>query len=127
MITISPCEDSAELREIFSRYSAEFSDKAGCVVARFKDEVLGCCLYYLDSDSITILDVHPHEDIMLADGILRSALHVAAERFIFKAFYAKEAPQKLFADLGFIKDKEQRTLDIDKLFKGCSCRSEENK
>lgn len=127
MITISPCKDSAKLREIFFQHGAEFNDNAGCVIACFGDEVIGSCLYYLDKESITVLHVEPTEDIMLADGILRSALHVAAELFVFKAFYTKDAPEDLFSHLGFVKDRSGRTLDMDKLFKGCDCKNPDNK
>ena len=58
---------------------------------------------------------------MLADGILRSALHVAAQSFVLDAFYDDSAPVDLFKRLGFIKNADEKRLDIDKLFGGCNC------
>ena len=79
------------------------------------------CLYSLTKDKMTVFTVEPQNDILLADGILRSALHVAAENFVLDAFYAKSAPIELFNTLGFIKNKDENRLDIDKLFGGCNC------
>ena len=50
---------------------------------------------------------------MLADGILRSALHIAAERSIMDARYAENASEELFEKLGFVKNKEEKQLDIE--------------
>jgi hypothetical protein len=60
---------------------------------------------------------------MLADGVLRSALHVAAERSAMDARYVDTAPVELFKKLGFIKDADEHTLNIDKLFGGCGCKA----
>ena len=62
------------------------------------------------------------EDLMLADGILRSALHVAAERSAMDAFYNDASDEGFYQKLGFIKSKEEKRLDIDKLFGGCCCK-----
>jgi hypothetical protein len=60
---------------------------------------------------------------MLADGILRAALHQAAERSAMDARYSPDVPEALLKTLGFIKDADTRTLDIDKLFGSCcSCK-----
>ena len=69
-----------------------------------------------------LLKKSPENDIMLADGILRSALHVASERFITEVHYDKSI-FGIVDKLKFVKDKNECTLDIDKLFKSCkSCK-----
>lgn len=123
MLTVLPCREKDEIKIIFEKYNLEFNEKAGCVVARDRQEILGECLYLLDCKGITVLRLEPQEDIMLADGILRSALHQAAERSAMDAHYSEDAPKALLETLGFIKDESERTLDIDKLFGGCcSCK-----
>ena len=121
MITLSACKEEEKIKEIFKEKSLDYNEKSGCVFARFENEILGYCLYYLDEKQICILYLEPQDDIMLADGILRSALHIAAERSAMDASYSEDAPESLFEKLGFILDKNSRKLDIDKLFKGCGC------
>ena len=121
MITVSPLKVREEICAVFEKQGFEVNKNSGAVVARDKEEILGFSLYYLDEKSITVLCVEPKEDIMLADGILRSALHVAAERSAMDAKYQGECYEELYEKLGFIKDKTNKILDIDKLFGGCNC------
>ena len=122
MITVLPCKDKDEIKERFLKSDLEYNEKSGFVSAKSGDEELGFCLYYLDEKSICILNLEPQNDIMLADGVLRSALHVAAERSAMDARYVDTAPVELFKKLGFIKNEDEHTLDIDKLFGGCGCK-----
>lgn len=121
MISVLPSKDKKEIITLFNKYNLETDDCSGCVIARTGDEVLGYCLYRLDSKTITVFAVEPQDDIMLADGILRSALHVAAENFVLDAHYDDNAPIDLFRKLGFVKNEEEKRLNIDKLFGGCNC------
>ncbi len=121
MISVSPIKDRELVKKYFCEKGFEFNENSGLVAALDGQEVLGKCLYYLDEKSITVLSVEPEDDIMLADGILRSALHVAATRSAMDARYADGANEELFNKLGFIRDREEKTLDIDKLFGGCNC------
>ena len=123
MLSVLPCKDKNEIKEIFAKYGLDYTEKSGCVVARDKTEILGECLYLLDDKSIVILRLEPQNDLMLADGILRAALHQAAEKSAMDARYDVSAPASLLNTLGFIKDADTRTLDIDKLFGSCcSCK-----
>ena len=121
MITVSPLKDTKEIHCVFAENGYEFTENSGAVLAKDKEIILGFSLYYLDPKGITILCVEPKEDIMLADGILRSALHVAATKSAMDAKYEGETYEELYEKLGFIKDKNAKTLDIDKLFGGCNC------
>lgn len=123
MISVIPVKEKEETEKLFLSEGFNVTEKSGAVVAKSGNEVLGRCLYYLDERSIIILSVEPQEDLMLADGILRSALHVAAERSAMDAFYQGEKYEELFRKLGFIKSKAEKRLDIDKLFGGCCCKN----
>lgn len=122
MISVIPCRDEPKISELFKKHNIDVDEYSGCVIAESDDVVLGYSLYKLTSKTITIFIVEPLNDIPLADGILRSALHVAAENFVFDAFYDKCAPLDLFHKLGFVKNEDERRLDIDKLFGGCNCK-----
>ena len=125
MLTLKVPQTKEEIKSLYEKNNIAFGDNSSAVVARSKDEVLGYCLFELYEKGITILYIEPTDDLMLADGILRSALHVAAERSAMDARYAETADESLFERLFFIKNKQERKLDIDKLFGGC-CSCEKN-
>lgn len=121
MISVLPCRDKAEIEKLFKKHNISVCEFSGCVIAEQNDEVLGYCLYNLTKQSMTVFAVEPQGDIPLADGILRSALHVAAENFVLDTFYDSSAPVELFRVLNFIKNEDEKRLNIDKLFGGCNC------
>lgn len=123
MIALAPISDKNEINRLFSENGLVYSEFSGCVKAKCGKELLGFCLYGLDENKIVIYKIVPEDDLGLADGILRSTLHVAAERSIMNAFYSGEDTEKLCCRLEFIKNREEKRLDIDKLFESCcSCR-----
>ncbi|MBR4910623.1 MAG: hypothetical protein IKZ47_04805 [Clostridia bacterium] len=121
MISVAPLTDKTEIASFYKTANLEPAESAGCVVARSGEEVLGFCLYDLYEKGITVRYITPRDDLSLADGILRSALHVAASRSAMDARYEGEENEILFSKLGFVLDKNDRKLDIDKLFRGCGC------
>lgn len=121
MISVLPCRDKTTIQELFKKHNITTDEFSSCVIASSNDEVLGYCLFSLSKDKMTVFAVEPQTDIPLADGILRSALHVSAENFVLDAFYDDCAPACLFSKLDFIKNAEEKRLNIDKLFGGCNC------
>lgn len=121
MISVIPCKDKDEIESLFKKHHLETDEFSGCVIASEKGGVLGYCLYSLNTKTMTVFAVEPQHDISLADGILRSALHVAAENFVLDAYYADCAPIDLFYKLDFVKNSDEKRLNIDKLFGGCNC------
>ena len=122
MLFLAPMTDKEEIENIFLEKGITFSEFSGCVTAKNGDKLLGRCLYDLDKEKITVHYIEPLNDIPLADGILRSTLHVAAERSVMNAFYADTVPEDFLKIIGFIKNSDEKSLDIDKLFKSCqSC------
>ena len=118
MISLAPLKNIDEIKSFFEKQKLEYNEFSGCVTAKNGDEILGFCLYDL-SDKMIIRHIEPMNDLALADGILRSTLHVAAEKSIMKAFYADTVSEEFFEKLQFIKDKAEKSLDIDKLFQSC--------
>lgn len=122
MISVLPCRDRGETEKLFKKHSLPFNEFSFCVIAENSGEKLGYCLFELDDKQITVLDIEPKDDIALADGILRSALHNGICAKVIRACYSDSSPEELFEKLGFILDKNEKTLDISKLFKSCcSC------
>ena len=114
MISLTAVKAAEKIKNIFENKNFEYNSKSGCLEALEKDNVLGLC---------QILYIEPTTDIALADGILRSTLHIAAERSIMNAFYSDSVPFDFLKKIDFIKNETEKTLDIDKLFKSCcSCK-----
>lgn len=121
MISVLPCRDAQKVAELFKKHNLVPNEFSSCVIASQNEEVLGYCLYDLTPKTMIVFAVEPQGDVPLADGILRSALHVAAENFVLDAFYDDCAPVELFRLLAFIKNEDEKRLNIDKLFGGCNC------
>ena len=123
MLTLAPLKEKSEIESIFKELNFEFNEFSGVLTAFDGKEVIGKSLYYLDSEKITVIFIEPISDIPLADGILRSTLHIAAEKSIMKAYYEVSLPESFLEKIDFIKSKEEKSLQIDKLFKSCcSCK-----
>ncbi len=118
MLYLGPVND-AEARKYFAERNIVFNENSKCVSCKDGQDVIGLCLFELDKEKITVKYIEPTEDILLADGILRSSLHVAAERGIMNAFYTDTVSEDFLKKIGFIKNAEEKRLDIDKLFKSC--------
>ena len=119
MITVLPVKDGSRLAALFAAAGLKQTADAAAVEAMDGEESLGYCLFGLDDKRIEVRALEPAADRYMADGLLRSALHVAVTRGVMAAFYADTAPLKLLKSLGFIKNDENRELDIDKLFSSC--------
>lgn len=123
MIALAPISDKDEISRLFSESGLAFSEISGCVKAKCGEDILGFCLYDLDENGMIIYKIVPENDLSLADGIIRSTLHIAAERSIMNAFYSGEDIEKLCDKLDFIVDREEKRLNINKLFESCcSCK-----
>lgn len=123
MITLGPLKEREKAEKLFSEHNIEFNDNRNCLTAFDGEKIIGLSFYELDSEKMTVLAIEPTGDLGLADGILRSTLHIAAERSVMKAYYADTISEDFLNKLGFIKNKQEKLLDIDKLFKSCcSCK-----
>lgn len=120
MISILPMP-SEQAKKMFAEQGFSVTENAAGVQATCGTETLGFCLFDLDEKGILVRALFPQDDALLADGILRAALHVAAERSAMDARYAETAPESLLMHLQFVPDLDEKRLDIDKLFKGCGC------
>lgn len=119
MITVLPVENPERLAALYEAAGLVQPADSGGVEAKDGEESLGYCLYRFNEEAMTVLALEPASDRLMADGVLRSALHVAVTRGIPAAYYADTAPVQLFRSLGFIKNDENRELDIGKLFSSC--------
>lgn len=118
MIEILPERSTLNLAPLYKEKGIELAENRMAVIARAGSEILGYCLFELDSEKLTVLALDPENDIMLADGILRSALHVGVANEVMNAYYSESAPEILFKRLGFLGE-EPKSLKVEKLFQSC--------
>ncbi len=122
MITLKVTSDKQLTEKYYNEAGIPFSAASNLLLATDKEEILGYSLFDIDS-VLTVYKIEPINDLSLLDGVLRSTLHVGCERGVVDAFYSDTAPEDKFKALNFIKNADEKRLDVDKLFKSCcSCK-----
>ncbi len=121
MIEILVCDSFAEIKELYQKNGLEADANALAVRAMSGELCLGYCLFQIQENVATVFAVEPVEDLLLADGLLRSALHVGTERGITEAFYANEKYETLYQKIRFLEDKTEKRLRLQNLFSDCCC------
>ena len=123
MISLGVCADTDFVKKLYKDNSVDFNANSFAVTATCGNEMLGYCLYDLTDKQIVLHTVNPNNDLPLADGIIRSTLHVAAERSILDAFYDNDSIELVLNLLDFVKNKALKKININKLFTSCnSCK-----
>ncbi len=120
MLTLSVLKDAQRVKELFEKCGIEQNENSACLLATDGKKDFGFSLFDITKEKMVIKYIEPLDDLGLADGILRSTLHIACERFVMKAYYEDTVPESFFEKLQFIKDKDEKSLNIDKLFMSCS-------
>ena len=119
MIQIIPVNNKDKLCCFYKESGIEINENSKAVAAEENGKTTGCCLFDSDKTSVYIRKVVPTDDIMFADGLLRSALFYASEHGCTEAYYTNEAPEELLNKLGFIENSDNRQLKFLKIFQSC--------
>lgn len=123
MISLGVCTDNNLVKKLYKENEICFNQNSFAVTAICGQEMLGYCLYDLTDKEMVLHLVNPIGDLPLADGIIRSTLHVAAERSILNAFYDNDSIKSVLELLDFIENETEKKVNINKLFTGCnSCK-----
>lgn len=118
MIEVLPVRDAARLEALYQTAGLIPGEAGNAVEAAADGTSLGFCLFDLAGDTVTVRYLAPAEDPLLADGILRSALHVGVLAGMTEARYTETAPETLLRRLGFLTETPGE-LKIGKLFESC--------
>jgi hypothetical protein len=121
MLQILVCEDKKITKDLYDSLNIEYNEEFLAIRAMDREDCLGFALFCITANTETVFAVEPKSDRMLADGLLRSALHVGCERGITEAFYSGEDYVELYEKIDFIEDKEQKKLKLQNLFTDCCC------
>lgn len=118
MIEIKVITDAEKSREYLSRHGAEGKS---LLAATDGEEIIAYTIFSVDGKTAEIQYIVPEEDILLADGMIRSTIHVVLSRGALAVHYADSVSEKLLKTLDFILDSEKKLLDSDKLYRACCC------
>lgn len=119
MLEILVCEDETAINALYQAAGLSYESGQLAIRAMAGSDCLGYCLFSINGEAETVFSVEPKEDVMLADGLLRSALHVGCERGITAAFYSNREDEPLFRQLHFIEDPDEQRLKLQNLFSDC--------
>lgn len=99
------------IKNTYKEKGITYNNKDKLILAKDKNEVLGCVLFSVINNNIYLKYAEPKEDIMLLDGLVRSMLHYASENLIQNAYFEDTSPIEQLKKLNFID-----TSDKNKLF-----------
>ncbi len=123
MLEILVCDDYNLTKGLFCNEGIVFTGEGLAIRAMLGDECIGYCLFELEDKKETVLAINPKDDTLLADGLLRSALHVGTERGITEAFYANTDLEPLLQNINFLENIQEKRLKLQNLFADCcSCK-----
>ncbi len=108
-----------DLSSLYKKAGVNLTQNSGGVQATDGSTPCGYCLFEIEDNKMIITNIDPSINLSMADGVLRSALHIAVCRNISEAFYSGN--EELFEKLNFILNKQEKRLNINKLFESCCC------
>ena len=123
MLQVKPCDD-ATAKTFCEAESVEYINGVTTLItATENNETLGSLVYDILGNKMVIKYIEPVNDLLLSDGILRSALFIAANKSIMDIYFINPVPYELIDKLGFVKKKEDNSIDVTNLFSSCkSCK-----
>lgn len=121
MVEVLVCNEKAVTQQLFNTAGIFMNENSFCIRAMDKERCLGFCLFEIEKSVARVLYIYPEEDRMLADGLLRTALHVGNERGIDEAFYGDKVSEALLEKINFLEEKCEKRLRLQNLFTDCCC------
>ncbi len=103
----------------FATAGLAFGESCFAIAAKDGEAVIGLCLFRQTESEMVILHISPDGDFAMADGMLRSALFIAANAGITDVFWDGNVKDELIKRLGFVKNITNRSIDVTNLFSSC--------
>lgn len=119
MLEVLVCNEPQTVAAFYDKHGLTVTKNSKLVRAMLGEQCLGYCLFELTGEAATVHWVAPAGDAMLADGLLRSALHVACQNGAVAAYYDNSALEPLFEQIHFLADKAEKRLKLNNLYNGC--------
>lgn len=123
MISVLPVKNTKLAEKLYSENKIKMTENSRVITASESEKILGCCFFELDNEKIIITEITVKDDLMLTDGILRAALHIADYNGILKAYCYNKTLLSLLKKIDFVKSDSENSLKIEKLHQiSCNCK-----
>ncbi|MGN0561957.1 MAG: hypothetical protein ACI4K6_04050 [Candidatus Fimenecus sp.] len=123
MVFYRPITDRAEIARLFPTVSLPTEKTVGAYVAEENGAFCGKCMVAVDGQGCEISQLAvPNGDALLAEGLLRSALHFAGNRNAYTAVCRESAFRETLLLLGFAEHDGVFTGEIPTLLLGSCCK-----
>jgi hypothetical protein len=119
MLEVLVCKDHNITQKLFKEAEVALPQTPLAIRAMNGEEMLGFCLFDIEDEKETVLFLSPEKDTLLADGLIRSALHVGTQRNITEAFYGEKVSTDLLKKINFLEDEKEKKLKLQNLFTDC--------
>lgn len=121
MIKVQVVEDKNLVENYLKKAGFTPSDTRFLMAAEDRGDILAYSVFSIENNEMMLEYLFPEEDALMADAIIRSTLHIAASRGLSTVHYGENCSEKLLNVLRFIKDNDEKTLDVSKLYEdSCS-------
>lgn len=124
MVYYRPITDRAEIARLFPNIDLPTDKTVGAYVAEENDAACGKCLVAVVGQAceVSALSV-PNGDVLLTEGLLRSALHFAGNRNAYTAVCRESAFRETLLLLGFTEKDGAFSGEIPTLLLGSCCKA----
>ena len=123
MLEVKPIDSSAAKKYCNTKKIEYINGTTTVISAIEQGSTLGTLVYDIADNKMIIKFIEPTDDFILADGIFRSALFIAANKSIMDIYWQSPVPNDLINKLGFVKDEQEKSIDVTNLFSSCeSCK-----
>ncbi len=119
MIEIKKITDINEVQALCNSVGLNCSDKTLAAAMVDGDERLGFSVFDLLKGYAILRWLEPTDNIALADGMLRSSIHIALQNQCASVYYEDTVSETLLEQLGFVMNREEKRLNTHKLFESC--------
>ena len=119
MIEIKKITDANEVQALCKSVGLNCSDSTLAAAMVDREERLGFSVFDLFNGYAVLRWLEPTDNIALADGMLRSSIHIALQNQCASVYYEDTVSESLLEQLGFIMNREQKQLNTHKLFETC--------
>lgn len=121
MLEIRTVTDREKTAALCEKCEIPLTDERSVMAATDSGEIIGYTVFSICDGSLILEYVVANGDVLLFDGLVRSTLHIAVNRGLERAYYTDGADETLLSKLKLVKNRDEKTLDIDVLFKSCCC------
>lgn len=123
MVFYKPVTDRTEIEKLFTGVTLDKAYVYGAYTAIENEDSVGSCLVRVDKYKCYVSNLSTcHDDPLLTEGLIRSALNFAANRNAYMAYCSQQELKSVLDLLGFEYKDNIWQGDIPTLLQGSCCK-----